>query len=144
MKRIQLLLAMVFAGSMLASAVVAAEGEGTGRQQRQGQGQRGGDPAALFSETDTNEDGKISEKEFTVMHEKRMAQRKERMGDRKRPEGREPPSAEDIFKRLDADEDGFLTKEEMQAARQRRGGGQGGQGEGRGGRQGQGRGGAAE
>jgi hypothetical protein len=77
------------------------------------------DPAARYAAMDTDGSGGISLAEFKVAHEKRMAAMKERRGDRAPPEGRTPPAPEDIFKRLDKDSDGTLTKDEMRAGMRR-------------------------
>jgi len=74
-----------------------------------------------FEAMDTDGNGSISLDEFTVAHEKRMAARKEKMGDKWNPEiAAKMPSAEVVFGKMDTDENGEVTKEEMKAGRETR------------------------
>lgn len=67
-----------------------------------------------FKAMDTDGNGTISLAEFKVAQEKRMAERKAKMGD-KWDEARaaKMPTAEQTFKRLDTDGNGALTPEEL-------------------------------
>ena len=115
-------------GSISAGTTVAQPGEGKGEG---GKGQRP-DPAERFARMDADGNGEVSLEEFKVAFEKRMAARKERMGDREGPDsGRTPPTAEEAFERMDENEDGVLTRDELKMRGRR--GRQGGKGERRGG-----------
>jgi len=114
---------VVAAAALGACATVAGEAEG----QEKGPGKHG---AARFEAMDTDTNGTVSVKEFTAAHEKRMAEMKARMGDKWDAErAAKRPSAEEQFKKADANGDGALTKEELRQARQegRKGRGKGGE-----------------
>jgi len=107
-------LVLVFGGVCCAVSVLAGEGEGHGKRER-------GKRAEHFKAADTDASGGLSLAEFKVMHEKRMAMMKEHLGDRYNEEwAAKMPSAEGIFAKIDADESGEITKEEMREAHKRR------------------------
>jgi hypothetical protein len=92
---------------------------------------RGGE---MFKAMDTDGNGTISLGEFTVVHERRVAERKAKLGDKWNAEREaKMPSAEAIFKKADTNADGQLTKEELaQAGAKRREGDGKGKGKGAG------------
>ena len=122
MNMIKLGLYGMMAGTLSLGVAVAAPGD----EDAPKRGDRGGeraprqDPAERFASLDTDSSGDLSLEEFKVAHAKRMAAMKERMGDREPPAGRTPPTAEEVFKRLDKNGDEVLTPDEMR--RVRRGG----------------------
>jgi Ca2+-binding EF-hand superfamily protein len=79
------------------------------------------DPAKRFAMMDADSNGTVTLEEFTVAHEKRKAEMKERRGDQEHPEGaRTPPPPEEIFKHIDSNEDGSITLEELTTAHKER------------------------
>jgi Ca2+-binding EF-hand superfamily protein len=70
------------------------------------------DPATVFKTIDANNDGSVTESEFTTAMQK-MQQQEPPPGPP--PGGKEPPKAADLFKLIDSDSDGKITLEEMQA-----------------------------
>ena len=96
-----------------AAVTFAADPEGApqdGRRSRCGQ---------RFEAADSNGDGVISLAEFEVIHARRLERIKEKLGDRF-DEDRERPSAENIFAKIDADQNGELSRQElMQFSRKR-------------------------
>lgn len=118
MHKVKLVLTSVAAG-VFCLALAHAEGDaapkaGAGAAKR-------GNMDAMFTEADANVDGMLSLDEFKVMDAKIQENRKARMGDKfDAAKEVKKPSAEDRFKKLDADANGLLTKEElMGGARQK-------------------------
>jgi len=111
---------LVLVALSVAGMSLAAEGEKEAKK-RARKGHEGHDRKEMFSKLDADGSETISLEEFKVGHEKRIAMRKERMGD-KWDESRaaKMPSAEDIFKKMDTDGDGELTKEEMRDSHKKR------------------------
>jgi Ca2+-binding EF-hand superfamily protein len=67
---------------------------------------------------DTNTNGVISLDEFKAMQTKREEEMKQRRGDKyDATTAATKPSAEEVFKKLDADGDGTLTRQELAAGR---------------------------
>ena len=103
--------------ALVGSSVVFA---GEGEKKNQAKKKHGEHGAARFKAADTDGDGSISLDEFTVMHEKRVARMKERLGDRWDPErAAKRPKAEDIYNKIDADGDHSVTEAEMKEAGKR-------------------------
>jgi hypothetical protein len=121
MKRVRrLVTGMVVASVVVTSAAWAEDVEkptdDTVRKPRRERRERPARPEALarFKAADTDGNGTLSLAEFTVVHEKRVAEMKERLGDKWNEErAAQRPSAEDIFTRLDKDKSGELTPAEM-------------------------------
>lgn len=114
-------------------------------EKKEGAGGPGGhgpgnfNPEERFKAMDTDGNGTISLAEFKAGHEKRMAQMKERMGEKF--DASKMPNPDETFKKLDKDGNGELTKDEMKAGHPaggpgqgpgRREGGRGGRGHGEG------------
>jgi hypothetical protein len=77
--------------------------------------------AKNFAESDTDANGTLSLEEFKAGHEKRVAARKEHLGDKWDPEmAAKGPSVEDKFAKIDKDGDAQLTQDEMKAWNQER------------------------
>ena len=70
-----------------------------------------------FEKMDTDGNGSISKEEYKVVHERRLAKMKEKMGDKYDPA--RAPEMDKAFGRLDADKNGEITKEEFATARQK-------------------------
>jgi hypothetical protein len=121
---------VVLAGECNAKGDGLGEGKGP---EKGGPGKKGGE---MFVKADADGNGTLSLAEFTAMQAKREEMRKEKMGDKADPkrEGKRP-SVEERFAKLDANADGQLTKEELAAGRQGKGG-KGGRGHGKGGPEG--------
>ncbi len=117
----------VFVGANVFAEEAAKEGK-----PEKGRGDRGKEH---FAKNDTDGNGSLSLAEFTVAHEKRIAERKEKMGDKWDEErAAKRPGPEEMFKKIDKDADGALTQEEMGQAhrnRRRRKDGDGGKGKGK-------------
>lgn len=115
----KVVLAVAAVGTMVGTVVLAQGDDATKEQhQRGGGGPRGG----WFKTMDTDTNGTVSLSEFTIAHEKRLADRKARMGDKWDAEkAAKMPTPEERFKKLDADGNGELTKDEMKKARGNRG-----------------------
>lgn len=126
--------AMVAVTALLAAAsVMGAQDEDGGRGKGKGKGRQQPDPKAMFNRMDANEDGVIKLDEFKAAHEKRqemMEKRREKMAERMKEKGqkgkaradREPPTAEEVFEKADADGNGEIDmKEWMQHQRKMRG-----------------------
>lgn len=76
------------------------------------------DPAARFAAVDTDGDGVRSLDEVALAHEQRLERITQRLGDRYDLErAAHPPSAEEVFARLDTDANGFVSPEELAEAR---------------------------
>jgi len=73
------------------------------------------DAGDRFAKLDANGDGTISLDEFKVIHDRRTAKLKEKLGDKYDPA--RAPNAEKAFVRLDADQSGSLSREELAAGR---------------------------
>lgn len=77
--------------------------------------------AKNFAESDTDGNGTLSLEEFKAGHERRIAARKEHLGDKWDPEmAAKGPSVEEKFAKIDKDGDGQLTQDEMKAWNQER------------------------
>jgi hypothetical protein len=137
MKSVRILMAALLSVGVLCVATsFAEEDEGKGKGKHGKRGEEMKERAEKhFTETDADGSGEISLAEFKVMLEAKHEVMKEKLGDKYDPErAAKRPSAEEIFKKIDADENGGLSKEEMHKAhkaRGRRGKGHG-KGEGRG------------
>jgi Ca2+-binding EF-hand superfamily protein len=88
------------AGMCLAVSAIAAE-----------KGKKGPDKGAEFAAADANSDGVLSLDEFKAMQAKREEALKAKLGDKYDAAKAKP--AEEKFKKLDADGNGSLTKEEL-------------------------------
>ena len=95
------------------SAVMAAEGVAT-ETPKGSEGKQGGE---WFKAMDTDGNGTVSLAEYTVVQEKRIAARKEKMGDKWNAErAAKMPSPAERFKLADKDGNGELTPQELQDA----------------------------
>ena len=106
--------------------IVAAVTVGAGVAMAQEEGaKQGKEPGAAgleaFKAMDTDGNGTISLEEFKAAHEKRIAERKAKMGD-KWDEARaaKMPTAEELFKKMDTNGDGALTPDELRQGRMNR------------------------
>lgn len=91
------------------------------------------DPAKAFEKLDADGDGQVTLSEFTANAEERRARRKERRGDSEKSSNSNwtPPTPEEVFNLMDADDDGVLTLEEFSKALKNRRANKGRRGEGR-------------
>jgi len=102
----------VFAGSAMAEEAEGKKGETQGRKCR---------GAERFKAADTDGNGSLSLAEFKVIRAKHVARIKEKLGDRFDPEkAKERPSDEEVFAKIDGDESGGLSPQEMKKAHQHR------------------------
>lgn len=127
MKKFGWTMILAVACCLAASLAASAADEKAGGEARRAPGKRP-DAGERFKAMDSDGNGSISLAEWKAAHEKRIAAMKERMGDKF--DAARVPNPEDAFKKLDKDNDGKLTKEEVAAGRpagDRRGpGGRGG------------------
>jgi hypothetical protein len=128
MKDRTVLIGLLCAGTLGIGALQAQEADGPkgmpGRPDQAPHHIMGGDTnrSERFAAIDTNTNGVISLDEFKAMHAKREEMMKQRLGDTYDPAlAAKRPSAEEVFKKLDADGDGALTKQEWAADRMPRG-----------------------
>jgi hypothetical protein len=127
MKERTVLIGLLCAGALCVGALQAQEAAGPkGKPERPDRARHimGGDTNRFdrFAAIDTNTNGVISLDEFTVMHAKREAAMKQRMGDTyDATKAAARPSAEVVFKKFDTDGDGALTRQELDADRMPRG-----------------------
>ncbi len=109
MKVMRAVAAVVVVVSLCGSAFA---GEGEGKERRDHAERHKG----RFEAADTDGSGAISLEEFKAAHDKRMAEFKERLGDRWDPErAAKRPGADEIFGKIDADGDGQATMDEFRA-----------------------------
>lgn len=126
MKSMRILMAALLSVGVLCVATSFAEedeskGKGKGKHGKRGEEMKER-AEKHFTETDADGSGEISLAEFKVMIEAKHEAMKEKLGDKYDPErAAKRPAAEEIFKKIDADEDGNLTREEMRAAHSKRG-----------------------
>ncbi len=122
MKGMQRLVAgMVVAGAVVASMAIAEDteapaGDAVKKPRHERRERPEGAPRAMerFKAADTDGNGTLSLAEFTVVHEKRVAEMKARMGDKWNEEqAAKRPAAGEVFTKLDTDSSGGLTPEEM-------------------------------
>ena len=106
-------LGLLAVGLCVAVSSLAAEGDAKGHEGHGKRGKGGGDMAARFTAADTNGDGVLSLDEFKAMHAKRQEAMKARLGDKY--DATKEQSAEDLFKKLDTDGNGSVSKEELAA-----------------------------
>ena len=115
MKKRNLTLSALFAAGLVFGSAMAAE------CQRPGQDGTHGHKGQRFKAADTDGNGTISLAEFEIMHAKRVARIKENIGDRFDPErAAKRPSAAEIFAKIDTDQSGDLTKQELHQAHKQR------------------------
>jgi hypothetical protein len=122
MKDRTVLIGLLCAGTLGVGALQAQEADGAKGKPRRPPPHVSGSATNRFATIDTNTNGVISLDEFKAMLAKREEVIKQRMGDTYDAAlAAKKPSAEEVFKKLDTDGDGTLTKQEMDADRMPRG-----------------------
>ena len=132
MKKFITVLGVACLFGLSAGVVLAGEGQAQGEGKGPGKGGQGKMGGEMFAKFDADGNGTLSLAEFKAMQEKRMEMRKAKMGDKADAKADvKMPSAEERFAKLDTNTDGQLTKDELAAGHQGRGG-KGGEGRGHG------------
>lgn len=122
MKDRTVLIGLLCAGTLCVGALQAQEANEAKGKLGRPPPHYAGSATNRFAAIDTNTNGVISLDEFKAMHTKREEVIKQRMGDTYDAAlAAKKPSAEEVFKKLDTDGNGTLTKQEMAADRMPRG-----------------------
>ncbi len=110
MKEKMVLIGLLCAGALCVGSVLAGEADGA-KKERPAKPDMAG---KKFAEADTDGNGVVSLEEFKAMQARREEAMKKRMGDKYDAErAAKRPSAEEMFKKLDADNSGGLSKAEL-------------------------------
>jgi hypothetical protein len=122
MKDRTVLIGLLCAGTLCVGALQAQEANGAKGKPGRPPPHVAGSATNRFAAIDTNTNGVISLDEFKAMLAKREEGIKQRMGDTYDAAlAAKKPSAEEVFKKLDTDGNGTLTKQEMDAERMPKG-----------------------
>ncbi len=109
MKEKMVLIGLLCAGALCAGSVLAGE-EGAPKVKPPKPDMEG----KKFAEADTDGNGVVSLEEFKAMQSRREEAMKKKMGDKYDAErAAKKPSAEETFKKMDADNSGDLSKAEL-------------------------------